>query len=74
MFEKIYKGLLGTALLSFAIYLVTRMRIFAGIGAAVLLLDAVMRCIYDFSHHQLPWQKNSAASAGFCGEILDRSK
>lgn len=57
MFEKIYKGMLSAALLCFAIYLVTRIKALAGIGAILLLTDAVIRCVYDYSHHQLPWQK-----------------
>lgn len=57
MFEKIYRGLLGAAMLCFAIYWVTRLKFLAGIGAIILLADAIMRCIYDFRRHQLPWQK-----------------
>lgn len=74
MFEKIYKGLLGAALLSFAIYLVTRMQ-FLLVSALPFSFwmrscDASTTSAITSSHGK----KNSAAAAGFCGEILDRSK
>ncbi|MCI8609413.1 MAG: hypothetical protein HFE73_07195 [Firmicutes bacterium] len=57
MYDKIYKGLLGIALLFFAIYLITRMKILGAIGGGFLLLTALARFFIDLKTDNLPWKK-----------------
>lgn len=58
MLEKTYKFLLGAALLCFAFYLVSRIRMLGGIAGLLLLLTALLRLYADAKSDNLPWKKN----------------
>ena len=57
MFEKLYKILLGAALLCFAFYLLLKIRALGGIGGILLLLTALLRLYADAESGNLPWKK-----------------
>ena len=57
MFEKIYKGMLGAALLCFAIYLVTRIKELTGIGDILIIKDKEIKCVNEYKNHQITKKK-----------------
>ena len=59
MLEKTYKFLLVAALLCFAFYLVSRIRMVGGVAGLLLLLTALLRLYADAISDNLPWKKNN---------------
>lgn len=57
MYDKVYKGFLGAALLFFAVYLITKIKVLGAVGGGFLLLTALARLFIDYKTDNLPWKE-----------------